>query len=68
MEEKLYTINELSKLLHVTRATLYSWIKAGKLPALKAGYKWLIRESFGALFGDKKERMRNFTQNLRSNR
>lgn len=43
-EKKMYTIEEICDLLHVTRRTTYSWIKSGKLRANKIGKRWLITE------------------------
>ena len=36
-ELKVYTIDEVVELLHVTRRTVYSYIKDGKLKAVKIG-------------------------------
>lgn len=46
MEEirKVYTLEELVDLLHVTRRTLYTYIKEGKLKAVKIGKYWRVRE------------------------
>ena len=45
MEEiKVYTIEEVAELLHTTRRTLYTYLKAGKLKAVKMGRKWIITE------------------------
>lgn len=46
MEEirKVYTLEELVDLLHVTRRTLYNYIKDGKLKAVKIGKYWRVRE------------------------
>ena len=41
---KVYTIEELVLLLHVTRRTLYNYIKEGKLKAVKMGKYWRVRE------------------------
>ena len=41
---KVYTIEEVAELLHTTRRTLYTYLKAGKLKAVKMGRKWLVTE------------------------
>ena len=41
---KVYTIEELVDLLHVTRRTLYTYIKEDKLKAVKMGKYWRVRE------------------------
>ena len=43
-EIKVYTIDEVADLLHVTRRTLYSYIKGGKLQAVKVGKYWRITQ------------------------
>lgn len=40
---KIYTIEELETLLNVTRRTLYTYIKEGKLQAVKMGKYWRVR-------------------------
>jgi len=37
MEEKYYTVTELSRLLHVSRQTIYDWINSGRLKAIRVG-------------------------------
>ena len=41
---KVYTLEELAEILHVTRRTLYTYIKEGKLKAVKMGKYWRVRE------------------------
>ena len=41
---KVYTLEELVDLLHITRRTLYTYIKEGKLKAVKVGKYWRVRE------------------------
>ena len=41
---KVYTLEELVDLLHVTRRTIYTYIKEGKLKAVKMGKYWRVRE------------------------
>lgn len=43
-EMKVYTIDEVATLLHVTRRTIYTYIKDGKLKAVKIGKYWRITE------------------------
>lgn len=42
---KVYTINEVEEMLTVTRRTLYSYIKEGKLKAVKIGREWRVKHS-----------------------
>lgn len=42
--EKVYTLEELTELLHVTRRSLYNYIKDGKLKAVKIGREWRVTE------------------------
>lgn len=41
---KVYTLEEIEAMLHVTRRTLYNWIKDGKLKAFKVGKEWRVTE------------------------
>ena len=41
-EELYYSIREVAKMLKVTYLTVYRWIQAGKLIALKAGKQYRI--------------------------
>jgi len=41
---KVYTIEELVNLLHVTRRTIYAYIKDGKLNAVKMGKYWRVTQ------------------------
>lgn len=43
--EKLYTIEELTKLLTVTARTIYNYIYEGKLTAIKMGKYWRVTQS-----------------------
>jgi len=43
--EQLYTLEEATKILHITKQNIYSLVKAGVIPAVKIGRKWRIRES-----------------------
>lgn len=42
---KLYNLQELEGLLEVTSRTLLTYIKQGKLKAVKIGGKWKVSES-----------------------
>lgn len=39
---EIYTLEEIEKLLQVTRRTLYNWITDGKLKAFKVGKQWRV--------------------------
>lgn len=39
---EVYTLKEIEDLLHVTRRTLYNWIKGGKLRAFRVGKEWRV--------------------------
>ncbi len=41
---RVYDLQEVAEILGVTRRTLYSYIKAGKLSATKVGGRWQITE------------------------
>ena len=41
-KEKLYKLSEVMDVLGVTRVTLYNYIKAGKVKAVKVGAQWRI--------------------------
>lgn len=43
-ELKVYTIDEVVQLLHVTRRTIYTYIKEGKLKAVKIGKYWRVTQ------------------------
>lgn len=44
-KDKYYTIKELAKMLKVAYLTVYRWIRAGKLKAVKAGKQYRIKKS-----------------------
>jgi len=44
-ELKLYTLTELEEILGVTHRTLLSYVKAGKLKAVKVGSKWRVSKA-----------------------
>ena len=39
---EVYTLEEIEAILHVTKRTLYNWIKGGKLKAFKIGKEWRV--------------------------
>lgn len=41
----LYTLDDIAESLHVTKRTLYTYVKAGKLKAVKIGKYWRVTES-----------------------
>lgn len=41
-EEQYYSIEEVAKMLKVAYLTVYRWIQAGKLKAIKAGKQYRI--------------------------
>ena len=41
---KVYTLEEVAAILQLTRRTLYSYIKDGKLKAVKIGKYWRVSE------------------------
>lgn len=43
-EIKVYTLEEIAELLHITRRTLYTYVKEGKLKASKIGKYWRVTE------------------------
>lgn len=43
-EKKVYTVDELVQMLQVTSRTIYSYIRNGKLKAVKMGKYWRITD------------------------
>lgn len=41
---KIYNLHELEEMLQVTQRTLYNYIKAGRLRAVKIGGTWRVTE------------------------
>lgn len=41
-EKKVYTLDEVAQLLNTTKKTLYTYIKSGKLKAVKIGKLWRV--------------------------
>ncbi len=42
MREKYYTLEEVAHLLKVGRMTVYRWVWAGKLQAVRIGRMWRV--------------------------
>lgn len=49
-KEQYYSIEEVAKMLKVAYLTVYRWIRAKKLLAIKAGKQYRIRKSDLELF------------------
>lgn len=45
MTNRIYTLDEIAEMLHITRRTLYTYIKEGKLQAVKIGKYWRVSET-----------------------
>ena len=43
-EQKYYSIEEISEMLRVAYLTVYRWIRANKLKAVKAGKQYRIKK------------------------
>lgn len=43
-EIKVYTLDEVADILKVTKRTLYNYVKAGTLHAVKMGKYWRVSE------------------------
>lgn len=43
-EIKVYTLDEVADILKVSRRTLYTYVKEGKLPAVKMGKYWRVSQ------------------------
>lgn len=41
---KVYTIEEVAAILHMTRRSIYSYVKEGKLKAVKMGRFWRVSQ------------------------
>lgn len=50
----IYTLDEVSEMLKVTKRTLYKYLSEGKLPASKVGREWRVTE----------EQIKEFMQNM----
>lgn len=45
MTDRIYTLDEIAEMLRITRRTLYTYIKEGKLQAVKIGKYWRVSET-----------------------
>jgi excisionase family DNA binding protein len=43
--EQMYTVNEVAKLLGVTRQAIYKWMAEGLLPYVVIGHRRRVKES-----------------------
>lgn len=43
--QKMYSLTEIESIIGVTHRTLQQWVKDNKLPAVKIGGKWKVKES-----------------------
>lgn len=43
-DKKVYTLDEVAEILSVTKRTVYSYVKDGKLEAVKVGKFWRVRK------------------------
>lgn len=50
MDEKLYTVNELTKILNLHAKTIIKFIHEGKIKAQKIGRSWMVSEDNLKLF------------------
>jgi excisionase family DNA binding protein len=41
---KLYDLKEVSKILNISRRTIYRYLKEKRLKARKIGYNWYVEE------------------------
>lgn len=44
-EDEFYNIDDICKLLRVSKITVYRWLKARKLTGYKIGRAWLFKKS-----------------------
>ena len=42
---RVYTLDEVAEVLKITRRTLYTYVKEGKLKAVKIGHEWRVSET-----------------------
>lgn len=45
LRDDLLEVQDIANMYHVTRRTVYDWIKDGKIKGKKAGRKWLFERS-----------------------
>lgn len=44
-KEQYYSIEEIAKMLKVAYLTVYRWVQAGKLEAIKAGKQYRVKKN-----------------------
>ena len=44
-DAKLLTLAEVHDHLRVSMVSIYAWIRSGKLPAIRVGREWRVRQS-----------------------
>lgn len=46
--EKMYTIKEIAQIFHVSRKTVYDWVRKGKMPVVRSpgGGKMYVSEAW----------------------
>lgn len=42
---RVYTLDEVAEALKITRRTLYTYVKEGKLKAVKIGREWRVSDA-----------------------
>ncbi|NCB25780.1 MAG: DNA-binding protein [Bacteroidia bacterium] len=52
-EIKVYTLSEVAEILHLTRRTVYSYVKSKKIKAVKIGRQWRVSQEAMREFVDK---------------
>ena len=45
MKKSLITVPELAKILGISRITVYNWVKKGRIPAVRIGRNYAIRQA-----------------------
>ena len=50
--DRLYTTEEVARILRVSQKTVQMWIRAGTLPAMRYGRLWRIRQVDLVAFGE----------------
>jgi len=48
--EPRYTCDEVAAMYHVTRHTVYEWVRSGRLPAMSLGRNYVFRPEDLAVF------------------
>lgn len=43
-DKKVYTLDEVAKILSLSKRTLYTYVKEGRLEAVKVGKSWRVRK------------------------